>query len=109
MLTDSRHYRLLHQPHSDPQPRPHQAGQAAEVEVVLDEVLLHLAEELVALEAAEPADPAGHVLVRAARFLARLACGSWGFDRQRGNQATTRVSVRVLGVLWHLRTVVGMD
>mmetsp|Transcript_17567 Transcript_17567/g.52770 ORF Transcript_17567/g.52770 Transcript_17567/m.52770 type:complete len:201 (+) Transcript_17567:934-1536(+) len=41
----------------------HLGGEAAQVEVVGDELVLHLAEELVALQAAEPADPRRNILV----------------------------------------------
>lgn len=51
----------------------HLRRQAREIEVIGDEVLLHLAEELVALKAAEPADPARNVLVAGSR-IAAVAC-----------------------------------
>jgi hypothetical protein len=51
----------------------HLTAEAAKVEIILYIVLIHLAEELIAPQAAKPADPAGLLLLAFTHLFAVLA------------------------------------
>ena len=55
-------------------------GEASQVEVVLDEVLIDFAEEFVAFQAAEPGYPGGDLLFAPADFLAAATLRACWYD-----------------------------